>query len=322
MASCMLKRLAEETGLYYDGKQPMLTGLYHGYPVALTWLSSARCMMVSASAAALEVTQPPEMLFSGIRGQIKNVRSAVMKGNRMEIVYGLSRLGEKQMTDIRYLLDCMTAFLANNRWQPSCENCSSPELAFAEVGGVARCLCEPCTAQIEAALEQNRQEKSQKKGNFFTGLIGALLGALLSAVLWVIVAQFGYIAAVVGLIMGVLTIKGFELLGGKINVASIVTCCVIVGVVLILANVISLGIEIYSVYQSEGVTIFDCIMAVPAFLAYQEIASAFWLDTAVGLLFTYAALIPSALNIYRNKTGAYSLRRISTSRPMSGGPEC
>ena len=44
--------------------------------------------------------------------------------------------------------------------------------------------------------------------------------------------------------MGVLTIKGFELLGGRINIASIITCCVVVGIVLMLANGVSLGLEI------------------------------------------------------------------------------
>ena len=318
MASPILKRFSEETGLFYDGKQPMLTGIYHGYPVTLTWLSSAQCVIISASGTAPEGTQPPEVLFSGIRGRLKGIRSAMLKGNRVEVVYSLRRLGGKQMMDIQYILDCITAFLGQNGWQPSCENCSSPALGFAEVSGVARCLCEPCTAQIESALEQNRQEKVRRKGNFFTGLIGAILGALIGAVLWVIVAQIGYIAAVIGLVMGVLTIKGFELLGGRINIASIITCCVVVGIVLMLANGVSLGLEIYSVYQSESVSVFDCIAAVPDFLAYSEIASTFWGNTAIGLLLTYVALIPTAVNIYRNKAGTYSLRRISAAPPASG----
>lgn len=318
MASPILKRFSEETGLFYDGKQPMLTGIYHGYPVTLTWLSSAQCVTISASGTAPEETQPPEVLFSGIRGRLKGIRSAMLKGNRVEVVYSLRRLGGKQMTDIQYILDCITAFLGQNGWQPSCENCSSPALGFAEVSGVARCLCEPCTAQIESALEQNRQEKVRRKGNFFTGLIGAILGALIGAVLWVVVAQIGYIAAVIGLVMGVLTIKGFELLGGRINIASIITCCVVVGIVLMLANGVSLGLEIYSVYKSEAVSVFDCIATVPDFLAYSEIASTFWGNTAIGLLLTYVALIPTAIGIYRNKAGTYSLRRISAAPPVNG----
>lgn len=318
MTSPILKRFADETGLYYDGKQPMLTGIYHGYPVTLTWLSSAQCVAVSASGTAPEGTQPPDVLFSSIRSRLKGIRSAMLKCNRVEVVYSLRRLGGKQMTDIQYILDCITAFLGQNGWQPSCENCSSPAPGFAEVSGVARCLCESCTAQVEAALEQNRQEKVRRKGNFFTGLVGAILGALLGAVLWVIVAQVGYIVAAIGLVMGVLTIKGFELLGGRINVASIVTCCVIVGIVLVLANGVSLGLEIYNIYKSESITVFDCIAAVPDFLTYPEVASDFWRNTAVGFLFTYAALIPTALNIYRNKTGVYSLRRISAGRPTNG----
>ena len=63
MASPILKRFSEEIGLFYDGKQPMLTGIYHSYPVTLTWLSSAQCVIISASGTAPEASQPPEVLF-------------------------------------------------------------------------------------------------------------------------------------------------------------------------------------------------------------------------------------------------------------------
>lgn len=58
MASPILKRFSEEIGLFYDGKQPRLTGIYHSYPVTLTWLSSAQCVIISASGTAPEASQP------------------------------------------------------------------------------------------------------------------------------------------------------------------------------------------------------------------------------------------------------------------------
>lgn len=315
----ILQRFAENTGLVYERKCPILAGFYHGYPVAVSLVAASNSMILSASAAAPEGAQPPEVLFSDIRGKLKGIRSAVLRGNRLEIVYNMKNSGKKQEADMQYIMDCITFFLNQNGWRPACECCDSSVVGFVETNGVARCMCESCASQAENTLERGRQETAKRKGNFLTGLIGALLGALIGVALWVIVAQLGYILAAIGLAIGVLAIKGFELLGGKINIASIITCCVIAGAAVLLANGISLGLDIYSVYKADGVTVFECIAAVPDFLSIPEVAGDFWKNNVTGLVFTYLALIPTAIGIYQDKAKAYAFRRIAPT--YGNGPE-
>ena len=64
-----------------------------------------------------------------------------------------------------------------------------------------------------------------KRENVFTGTIGALLGALIGGVSIVLLADFGILAAISGWILAICTLKGYELLGGRLGVAGIVICC-------------------------------------------------------------------------------------------------
>ena len=51
--------------------------------------------------------------------------------------------------------------------------------------------------------------------SYLPGIIGALLGAALGAAVWAFVLKMGYVAALVGLLIGFLAVKGYDLLKGK-----------------------------------------------------------------------------------------------------------
>ena len=52
-------------------------------------------------------------------------------------------------------------------------------------------------------------------GTGLGGLIGALLGAAIGAVLWAVVLYFGWVASIIGLAVGFLAEKGYNLFRGK-----------------------------------------------------------------------------------------------------------
>ena len=81
------------------------------------------------------------------------------------------------------------------------------------------------------------------------GTLGALAGSILGAVVWAVVAAFGYILSAVGLLIGFLSSKFYDLFGGKNCRAKlvIVILCVIIGV--LLGNVFSLAYELSSLYD-------------------------------------------------------------------------
>ena len=75
---------------------------------------------------------------------------------------------------------------------------------------------ESCGEKISRQIEEEKEEKKKPgNGSYGTGLLGSLLGALLGAIVWGIVLYMGYVASVVGLLIGWLANKGYDLLKGK-----------------------------------------------------------------------------------------------------------
>lgn len=106
---------------------------------------------------------------------------------------------------------------------------------WALVNGVAHYLHKDCFAKVSEQIVENEQaQKAQDDGSYATGATGAFLGALLGAVVWAIILCIGYVASVVGLLIGWLANKGYELCQGKKGKGKVVILilAVIVGVVL------------------------------------------------------------------------------------------
>lgn len=81
------------------------------------------------------------------------------------------------------------------------------------VDGVALHVHESCGQKLQAAVAEEAQ--APRPGSYLTGILGAFLGAAIGAVLWAVVLNFGYIASVVGLVIGWLAATGYNLLRGK-----------------------------------------------------------------------------------------------------------
>lgn len=67
----------------------------------------------------------------------------------------------------------------------------------------------------------------EKRENVFTGIVGAVIGAAIGGASIILLSQLGVVAAISGLILAVCTMKGYELLGGKLGTAGIVISIVL-----------------------------------------------------------------------------------------------
>ncbi len=84
------------------------------------------------------------------------------------------------------------------------------------IDGIAYHMHTECGSRVKrdiSAADQAR--KDNDTGNYVTGFIGAILGATLGGIVWGLVLLIGYVAAVVGLLIGFLAEKGYTLLKGK-----------------------------------------------------------------------------------------------------------
>lgn len=103
------------------------------------------------------------------------------------------------------------------------------------VDGIAFYLHESCAEKLTRDISAEETERREADtGNYFTGLLGALAGSALGAVLWAVVLSFGFVASIVGLVIGWLAEKGYNLFKGKQGKAkiAILIVAIIFGVLL------------------------------------------------------------------------------------------
>lgn len=103
------------------------------------------------------------------------------------------------------------------------------------IGGTAYYMHQACADKVCREIEaESETRKEETGGNYFTGLAGALLGSVLGAALWAVVLYFGYVASIIGFVIGALAEKGYNLLRGKQGKGkiAILIIAVIIGVLL------------------------------------------------------------------------------------------
>ena len=120
----------------------------------------------------------------------------------------------------------------------TCVHCHQPlagqAAAVKAVDGVAQCWHVDCTRELYAQAAQKDMAYETGEKRYGRGFFGALFGAVAGAVPWAILYSFGWIVGWLGLLIGWLAKKGYELMGGRISKAKfwIVLGCTLFGVLL------------------------------------------------------------------------------------------
>ena len=158
------------------------------------------------------------------------------------------------------------------------------------IGGVAYYMHSACADKVTRDIvESEEYEKENRTGNYFTGLIGALLGAAIGAVLWAVVLYFGWVASIIGLAVGFLAEKGYNLFRGKQGKGKVVILilAVIFGVIVgnFGADIIALA-QMIAAGEAEGWTYADIpLMMVLVLVEDPEYLMFVLKNIGMGLLF-------------------------------------
>lgn len=135
-------------------------------------------------------------------------------------------------------------------------------------------VCGNCGQSVNpepAAVQTETPAPVQKKENIFTGIVGALIGAALGAGAIILLSQLGYVASISGFILAVCTLKGYELLGGRLSTKGIIISILLMLVTPYLADRLDWAIVIMNAYADEGVTLGQAFAAVPEFIKIEAI---------------------------------------------------
>ncbi len=153
-------------------------------------------------------------------------------------------------------------------------------------------------------------EVKQRQENVLAGLVGAFLGSLLGVACIVIVGQLGYVTAISGLVMAVCSIKGYELLGGRISRKGAVIACLLTILMTYIGNKLDFAIATAQYFE---VDIFTAFRAVDDLLEEEILnVSAYWSNLGMLYLFTLIGAVPTLVNVFRSAK--------STQEPLQGAP--
>lgn len=158
------------------------------------------------------------------------------------------------------------------------------------IDGIAHHMHITCKEALKRDLAQEEQSlKEESTGSHLTGALGAIGGALIGSVVWALVLQLGYMASLVGLLIGFLAEKGYNLAKGKQTKGKIAVLiiAIILGVLAgtVASDAITLA-QMISAGELPGIT-YGQIPKLIAFLAVNdpEYLRATIVNCGMGLLF-------------------------------------
>ena len=143
-----------------------------------------------------------------------------------------------------------------------------------------------------------------------SGTVGALLGSLLGVVCIIILSQLGYVAAISGVIMAVCTLKGYELLGGKLSNKGIAIACVLMLVMTFVGDRLDWAIV---VSRSLGTDFFTSFRAISYLMAEGAIDSGSYVGNLVLLyLFVLLGAVPTVIGTLRSRKQSAKIYRLGS----------
>ena len=223
--------------------------------------------------------------------------------------------GSEYTPCIESFLKELTDYCRSNQLVTCCESCGGDlGLSLYQIESGEHMLCSSCYANTADQIHQHMNQEAKKgNGNVIGGIVGAFLGALIGVVLWVLIYQLGYISALVGAVMVICALKGYELLGGRLNVLGIIISCVISALMLLLSEQICLAIEIYSAFHNVySITFFDAFTSTTAFLEDSEVLTSVAFDLIMGYILMIVGAAGSVHAAYKKNKATVDSRMVTS----------
>lgn len=128
-------------------------------------------------------------------------------------------------------------------------------------------------------------EVTEKKENMSLGILGALIGGLIGGASIILFEQMGMVSALSGVILAFCTLKGYELLGGKLSKRSVWVCIVVMLIVPYFADRVNWALVIMEAY---GWLFGDSFLFVHNTVEAEGLQTDYWKD--LGFIYAFTAL--------------------------------
>lgn len=196
------------------------------------------------------------------------------------VFVGLSR--KKNVDRVRTIIHELADGLSFLRGVPVCHRCNAPgHDDFYLKGDSAVLLCPGCATTLSAALAEEKREL-ESRGTYGRGFLGALGGALLGTLLWVLLAFFGWPAAVSGIAMAAFALHGYRKARGRMGAKAPKLIVLAVLIAQFLAVMVEIAL-ILSLSQDLEIGFLQGLATAPFIIL--DFRTFYWLSLLTGLAF-------------------------------------
>jgi len=211
-----LKKFAKENGMKVASG--VAYGSLRGYAATLSEGSGFKQIVFATKFADPENVQQLQDLINqtNITREYR-VQNLTFASNGIQVIFAD---GIGTMKKISAFVDWFIPLLGQYSASAAdiCPECGGQVVAgsWKLVDGIACYMHESCAQKVrENVTIKNEIRKQEATGSYGMGLVGALGGSLIGSIVWAIVLNLGYVASLVGLVIGWLAEKGYNLLKGK-----------------------------------------------------------------------------------------------------------
>lgn len=289
MKDKLLLGLAELTHLNYVNKQEALFGLYRGYNISINSINYIYYIDFPIKLTNEFEVNKINSFLNDLTKEFKKLNYASYKPSSIQLQYNPGYKKYRNPEIILSILNKLIDFSIMNNLVTGCSSCGeNVEVSPFLLGATIIPCCKNCQLEIRNAISENQNNVQNANNNIVGGIVGGFIGALLGSIVWIIIYQMNYIAAIAGLAIAICCIKGYQLLGGKLNVTGVIITSIITILMVYFANHISLAIDIYSEFKMYyEITFFDALGSVPDFLSEPSIKGEFMKNLLIGYLLTF-----------------------------------
>ena len=244
-----LHAIASELDLQFDEDSRSIYGTQSGYLLFLQETDVKNqfrlCVSVSLNGNPAD-SEENELVWDEFKSEsLPNLSTLSINQYTVSIVVKgamrKSKTTEKLQTLIRDFVD----FLESHHFVQVC-GYSGQEgpVSLYQLGESVFMINEESYQFLKSNLQIEMDSYHSQKENVLLGTIGALLGALIGGAVALFIARLGYVAVAAGLVLGICTIKGYEMFARKLSRKGILISVVLMVVTVFLVNQIDLAMEV------------------------------------------------------------------------------
>lgn len=300
----IIKEISEENNFKLDDKSLSTFGTKRGFQFIVTAEGNLYKIIFSLTTGTFPNISDLKRLVK----ESKNIANVAVRGYRVELTSKGGLTTAATVSKINAAIEDAVNFFNANGYDTCCEKTGEvSEVNGYVVSGIPQLLSASSFAEESSKLTLNEQNLSQKGENLIGGIVGALFGSLIGVAVIVIIAQLGYVSVWSGVVMGVCTIKGYSLLGGKLTKKGVVVSFIIMIAMIYIGNNIDWAIVIM---RNLELDFFDAFSSVGDIVAYAGLENNYYRNLAMLYLFSALGAVPTviiSLKNMKNKNLAYKI---------------